>query len=110
MDLERRNTVRSLASNEVSGEFLFSLLLGKRYALHVVAPGYLPYSEHFDLTRQDTAYVLKIPLAKPEKGASVVLRNLFFDPEKATLKPESEIELEAVLRILKENPRWKAEA
>ncbi len=109
VDLARRDTVRSLSSNRVSGEFLTSLPLGRRYALYAQAPGYLFYSGHFDLTQLDTAYELVVVLERPVRGSQLMLQNIFFDFDKATLKPESEVELREVVRLLLAYPRARVE-
>ncbi len=104
-----RDTIRSLTANQASGEFLTSLPLGQRYALFAKAKGYLFYSGHFDLSRADTAYELLVPLERLQKGSRLTLRNVFFDFDKADLRPESEVELEEVVRLLKANPSWIVE-
>jgi outer membrane protein OmpA-like peptidoglycan-associated protein len=109
VDVETRDTVRFLRTNEVTGEFLVSLPLGRRYALFAKAAGYLFYSGHFDLSQTDTAYELPVPLERLRKGTRLILRNVFFDFDKATLRPESEVELSEVVRLLRDNPTWRVE-
>lgn len=109
IDIERADTIRLLRSNEATGEFLLSLPLGRRYGLFVQAKGYLFYSGHFDLAHADSAYEMVVPLERIHKGARLTLRNVFFDYDKADLKPESEIELMEVVRLLRSNPHWKVE-
>ena len=48
-------------------------------------------------------------LKKLEVGNKFVLRNIYFDFDKATLKPESYIELSKLLKLLQENPKMKVE-
>ncbi|MEN3040096.1 MAG: OmpA family protein, partial [Bacteroidia bacterium] len=109
IDIQTKDTIRALRSNEATGEFLLSLPLGRRYGLFAEAKGYLFYSGHFDLSHTDTAYHLIVPLERVQKGARLILRNIFFDFDKATLRPESEIELIEVVRLLRENPLWRVE-
>lgn len=109
VDIQSRDTLRLLRSNAVTGEFLVSLPLGRRYAFFAEAPGYLFYSGHFDLSERDTAYQLTVRLERIRKGGRLLLRNIFFDFDKAELRPESEVELEQVVRLLKENPQWQVE-
>lgn len=109
VDLAQRDTIRSLSSNKASGEFLTSLLMGRRYAVYVQAPGYLFYSGHFDLTQRDTAYELVVELARPVRGSQLTLRNVFFDFDKATLRPESEVELREVVKLLMTYPKVRVE-
>lgn len=104
-----RDTIRHLTANQASGEFLTSLPLGQRYALFAKAEDYLFYSGHFDLSRADTAYELLVPLERLQKGSRLTLRNVFFDFDKADLRPESEVELEEVVQLLKANPSWSVE-
>jgi outer membrane protein OmpA-like peptidoglycan-associated protein len=42
-----------------------------------------------------------------EPGSNIVLNNLFFDPGKALLRPESTAELERLTRLLADNPRLR---
>ncbi|MCS7189459.1 MAG: OmpA family protein, partial [Bacteroidia bacterium] len=107
--VESRDTIRYLKSNEATGEFLLSLPLGQRYALFAKAKGYLFYSGHFDVSHNATAYELIVPLERLQKGSRLTLRNVFFDFDKATLRPESEVELNEVARLLRENPTWYVE-
>jgi len=61
---------------------------------------------------QTSAYqekVLDIKLMKIQKDAKIVLRNVFFDFGKSTLKPESFGELDRLIDILTENPKLKIE-
>ncbi|MCS7162019.1 MAG: OmpA family protein [Bacteroidia bacterium] len=109
LDPQTRDTLRALSANFATGEFLLSLPLGQSYLFFAEAEGYLPYSEFLDLSQKDTAYVLEIPLRRIDKGASITLRNVFFDFDKATLRPESEVELRKVAEILRQNPSWRIE-
>ncbi len=109
VDLDSRDTVRALTANKASGEFVTSLPLRSRYALLVEAPEYLFYSQHFDLRGSDRAYELRVPLLRPRKGSAIQLRNVFFEFDRADLKPESEVELMEVVRLLRAHPKWKVE-
>ena len=42
-------------------------------------------------------------------GTTIVLRNIFFDTGKATLRPESTAELERLQKLLTETPALKLE-
>lgn len=48
-------------------------------------------------------------LERPKAGDSFVLRGVYFDFDRATLRPESEKELEEVVRALKRYPEIRAE-
>lgn len=98
-----------LLSFETDGEgrFLLSLPSGRNYAENINAPGYLFHSENFDLPDTAAYQIVEqtIELKKIEVGKSIVLNNIFFDFDKATLKPESLTELEKVYDLMSENPK-----
>src|SRR5690606_34890138 len=48
-----------------------------------------------------------IPLQPLSAGASVVLKNIFFDVGSAVLRPESEAELNLVVLLLEDNPNLR---
>ena len=98
-------------SNSSTGNFLISLPSGKNYGISVTAPGYLFHSENFDL--KDTAgykeVVKVIELKKVKVGKTIVLNNVFYDFDKATLRTESSTELDALAELLKDNPALRIE-
>jgi outer membrane protein OmpA-like peptidoglycan-associated protein len=104
-DLSTGLVISNLQTDE-TGNYLITLPKGKDYAFNVHRRGYLFYSEHFALSKDqgDSAWHIDIPLQPIEANAAIVLKNIFFDPGKYDLRPESEIELNEVVRMLKENP------
>jgi len=82
---------------------------GKNYGISVEAPHYLFYSKNVDIPNLDSYKEIKdsIKLSPIKAGSSIILRNVFFDYNKATITPQSEVELERVVRILKLNPTLK---
>ncbi len=106
IDNEKNEIISTFKSNSSTGRFLVSLPAGKNYGIHVSANGYLFHSENFELS--DTAsyneVTKNILLNKLEKGTKVVLRNIFFDTGKSTLRPQSVAELQRLLDILSKNP------
>jgi outer membrane protein OmpA-like peptidoglycan-associated protein/Tol biopolymer transport system component len=104
-------TIATFRSNATSGRYLVSLPSGTNYGIVVRQDGYLFHSENFDLPAGAAyAEVIKdIPLKKLEVGTTIVLRNIFFDTGKATLRPESTAELERLQKLLTETPALKLE-
>ncbi len=110
IDLATGKKVVQSQSNK-HGEFLVCLPTGKDYALNVAKEGYLFYSENFRLKKNK---LLKpthkdIPLQPIEIGNRVVLRNVFFDVDKFTIKGESKIELKKLAEFLNKNIVLKIE-
>ncbi len=109
IDNVRAETLAVLTSNAATGKYLISLPAGKNYGIAVTAPGYAFHSENF-IVEESMGYreVRKdIGLNRYKAGTTIILRNIFFDFNKATLRPESKVELERVYTILTENPRMK---
>jgi outer membrane protein OmpA-like peptidoglycan-associated protein len=112
IDIESGKIVVENTTDRTEGEFLASLPSGRNYLLNINKPGYLFYSDHFEcsnITDKQQAYILAVPLKKPEIGQSVVLNNIFFDVNKFDLKPESYTELEKLISFLHANPTVKIE-
>jgi outer membrane protein OmpA-like peptidoglycan-associated protein/tetratricopeptide (TPR) repeat protein len=107
-DLSTREVISDLQTDE-TGNYLITLPKGKDYAFTVKRKGYLFFSENFSLISEqaDTAYHIDIPLQPIEANAVVVLKNIFFDPNKYNLKAESGTELDQVVQLMKDNPTLK---
>ena len=110
INLATAQTISKVQTDE-EGNYLITLPIGNDYAFNVNRKGYLFYSENFFLKQSstDTTYTIDIPLTPIEINASIVLKNIFFDVNKAELKQESMIELDRVIHLLKENPAVKIE-
>lgn len=111
LDIKTGAKISDATSNSATGAYLIILPAGKNYAITVTKPGYLFHSENFDLA--DTAdfqeVVKNVELNKAQVGARIVLRNIFFDFDKATLRPESNIELERLRKVMLEYKTMKIE-
>ena len=107
IDLSSGEVIIESNSDPESGSFLVPLPGGKNYALNVSKPGYLFYSDHFFLQgifERTNPYLKNVPLQRIIPGNKIVLNNIFFEFDKADLKPESEIELQKILDFLTMNP------
>lgn len=110
-DNVKNQPVSTFQSNASTGKYLVALPSGRNYGIAVKADGYLFHSENFDIP-QTSSYqeVTKdILLKKVEVGTRIILRNIFFDFDKATLRPESTAELERLITLLNENGSLKIE-
>ena len=111
IDNEKNEVLATFQSDPEKGTYLVSLPAGRNYGLNVNADGYLFNSLNFDIP--DTAafkeVYKEIRLKKIKIGKSIVLRNIFFDHDKYTLRPESEAELTRLHELLTENPSIKVE-
>ena len=111
VDNALNQTIASFRANGQSGRYLVSLPSGVNYGIVVRQEGYLFHSENFDVPAGAAyAEVLKdVALKKLDLGVKVVLNNIFFDFDKATLRPESTAELERLEKLLLETPALRLE-
>jgi outer membrane protein OmpA-like peptidoglycan-associated protein/Tol biopolymer transport system component len=108
IDLATGNVVSNSFSDPVTGEFLLSLPTEKNYGLNVSKPGYLFYSDHFELSGESSKakpFIYNVPLQPIQVGETVILKNIFFDTDKYDLKEESRSELGKLIQFLKSNPK-----
>lgn len=105
MDNEKGIKLATFKSNSTTGKFLVSLPAGKNYGIAVSADNYLFHSENFIIAKDDASKTIEkhIMLKKATVGTSIVLKNIFFDTDKAILRPESINELERLIKLLNEN-------
>src|SRR5207249_2020723 len=107
-DLLTKEVISKVQTDEM-GNYLITLPVGRDYAFNVTRKGYLFFSENFSLSQKDpdSTYHINIPLQPIEANATVVLKNIFFNVNKYDLKPESQVELDNVIDLMKENPTLK---
>jgi outer membrane protein OmpA-like peptidoglycan-associated protein len=107
-DLKSGNSISKLQTDEV-GNYLVTLPVGKDYAFNVNRRGYLFYSDNFSLSKNnsDSVFIVNIPLQPIEKGATIVLKNIFFETGNFALRNESKSELDKLVTLLNDNPNLK---
>ncbi|HXC05788.1 MAG TPA: OmpA family protein [Bacteroidia bacterium] len=111
VDNQRNEVIASFKSNSVSGKYLVTLPGGKNYGIAVKAENYLFHSENFDIPASAAFQEVNkdIALNNLAVGTKIVLRNIFFDFDKSTLRPESTNELERLTKLLQDVPTLKIE-
>lgn len=98
-------------TDPTNGKYMVTLPSGGNYGIAVKAETYLFHSENFDIPSEAgyRLYKKDVDLKKVEVGKTIVLRNIFYDLAKATLRPESKNELERLNKLMIENPTLKIE-
>ena len=111
VDNVKNEVIATFKSNSSTGKYLVSLPSGKNYGIAVKSEGYLFHSENFDIpTSSGYQEIVKdVELKNVAVGSIIVLRNIFFDFDKATLRPESANELERLIKLLNDLPTLKIE-
>ena len=93
---------KEVARND--GSFRFPLNRGVSYVMMAGAKGYLNGKQEFtsDNAEEDAEYYIDFILASINKP--VVIENIFYDYDKATLRPESCTALDEMAQIMRDNP------
>ena len=108
-----RNAIIRIVSNDGSnqkevarddGSFKFQLQRGVRYVMLAGAKGYLNQKQEFvsDTTAEDANYWVDFILPAIHKPQ--VVENIFYDFDKADLRPESQTALDELVTVLNDNP------
>lgn len=86
------------------GSFKFKLERGVKYVMMAGAPGYLNVKQEFEseMEEADAEYGVDFILAAINKPQ--VVENIFYDFDKATLRPESKEALDEMAQMLRDNP------
>lgn len=94
------------SSDAVSGKYMVSLPAGKNYGIAVKSDGYLFHSENFDIPLESDyqEFTKDVYMKKIEVGEVIVLRNIFFDLNKYSLRKESQSELDRLTKLMQDNP------
>ena len=86
------------------GSFEKELTPGVEYMFLATCKGFLNHKEDLKVVPMNDSheYVLQFPLASIT--APVLIDNIFYDFDKATLRPESQTALDELVKLLNENP------
>jgi len=111
IDNQANQVIASFTSNSSTGKYLVSLPAGKNYGIAAKKEGYLFHSENFDIPNTAAFQQVEkdVELKKVAVGSKIILKNIFFDFDKATLRPESTNELQRLTKLLNDVPTLKIE-
>jgi outer membrane protein OmpA-like peptidoglycan-associated protein len=86
------------------GSFTQEIKPGVDYVFLGTCKGYLNHQEQLcvEPVKKSEEYVLQFPLANI--SAPVLIENIFYDFDKATLRPESQTALDELVKLLNDNP------
>ena len=86
------------------GSFEQEIKPGVNYIFLATCNGYLNHKEEIKVGNVDDSKVYTLQFALAGINVPVLIDNIFYDFDKATLRPESEKALDALVNLLKENP------
>lgn len=112
INLSSSSTNIRMEKADENGEILLCLPPDANYAFNVSEPGYLFYSQSFQMAESNTLinpYYLKIELNPVKAGAEMNLYNIYFETDSFRILPSSEPELTKLILFLKNNPQLEVE-
>ena len=112
IDLSDNNLKSRPENADDSGELMMCLPLQSNYAFNVSEPGYLFYSQSFQMADSNTIlnpYYLEIKLNPVKPGAEMNLYNIYFETDSFRILPASEPELAKLTLFLENNSKIKIE-
>jgi outer membrane protein OmpA-like peptidoglycan-associated protein len=89
---------------KADGSFEMKVNPGVEYVFLATCKGYLNLNNHLsaDTTSVDHQYVLQFPMSSTT--IPVLVRNVFFEFDKAEVTPESAVALDRIVKMLNDNP------
>lgn len=104
-------------SNPETGEYEIKLPAGHLYGIRAEAKDHISESQNLDLRNITSDMVIQnkdfnlqpIRVARIDENATITLNNIFFDFDRATLRPESFPELDRLVSLMKERPAMQVE-
>jgi outer membrane protein OmpA-like peptidoglycan-associated protein len=103
--------ISKFESNTATGEYMVSLPSGRNYGFSANAKDYLFHSENLIIPPATSIQEIYMDmlLHKVKVGSKIILKNIFFDFDKTTLRPTSTAELDRLVKMLNDIPTLKIE-
>lgn len=97
--------IGTYATNSSSGKYVVIFPAGKNYGITVEAEGYAFYSKNINIPHLEEYREMDdlICMQNIKAGTKIILHNVFFDIDQASLRMESETELKKLVTILTNN-------
>lgn len=94
-----------------AGEYEVAVPAGRTYSVMVKSEGYMTEYDNIEVPIEKKGQVISkdLGLNSLAVGNKIILKNIFYDFNKATLRSGSKIELERLIEVLKENPGMRIE-
>lgn len=110
-DNETNEHITTVFSDPITGKYLVSLPNGRNYGVNINKNKHLFHSENFNIPKNSgfKKYEINVKLQKIDVGSKMILKNIFFDLAKFSLRKESILELDRVVKLMNENPSIKVE-
>lgn len=106
-DLATGEQVGIYRPNSANGRYVIILPPGRNYGVTYEADDFLFQSDNINITDSMAYQQIErtVELAPLQVGQKLVVRNIFFDTGKSMLKPESQAELDKLVKLMKLYPQ-----
>ncbi len=110
-DITENKLLATFNSDSLTGKYTLSLPSGINYGVSVKKEDYLFYSENFNISDStDSQTIDQVIMLNPlEVNQKLVLKNIFFDVNKTSLRPESTTEIDNIYKLMTEYPNIEIE-
>ena len=108
-NLDNNEVIRTTAVSDSEGKYKIKLRKGDRYNVSVSPKGYSFYNTTVDLKKKKTPRKLDVKLKQLKEDTKLTLNNITFETNSADLNESSYIELNRVVKLMKDNPAIKIE-
>lgn len=109
VDLDSREILYKTESDQVSGRYFLTLRNDGSFGAFVERAGYLHDELTFSTTSSLSTDTLDFYLQPIEEGASIILKNIYFEIDSDQLNERSDEELAKVIGLMEDNPTMKIE-
>lgn len=86
------------------GTYSMEVKPGMEYVMLGTAPGYLNQKQTLTVPNQEKGETFYVDFYLPSISKPVLIENIFYDFDKATLRPESKEALDEMIQMLEDNP------
>lgn len=111
--LNKKTGRKETATSDAKGEFKFELNANTDYSVSGNKDGYFSKTEEISTLgkkqSEDMIVILKMEMEKIELNKPIVLKNIYYDFDKANIRPDAALELDKLVKILNDNPSIKIE-
>lgn len=111
LDSTQRNVLETQTSG-IGGNYMFEIEMNKKYKVLIEKENYFSKNFNFNseqLTMVDSMMNPTVCLKRFELDKPIVLNDIYYDYNKATLRPESRNNLDSLYFLLLDNPKMEIE-
>lgn len=103
-NLDNNEVIRTIATPDSEGKYIIKLRAGDRYNVSVSPKGYSFYNTTVDLKKKEAPKKLEVKLKQLKENTKLTLNDITFETNSADLNESSYLELDRVVKLMRDNP------